>query len=216
VTALLSRDGTTFNLACDHCGQMAGSPADAGHAWDAAWVVARGHGWAGDTLATGTHTCPRCTRAPATAQTAEHVPAQPRSAPMRRRSNRIRVTELRVAMVVEVRGGPSVAVNAALHELLLSDRPPRRHIVVDLSRARTLDSGVLDVLVRAQAHAARHSLDLCLVGLPEPMRAALRLLCLADFLPTFADRTEALEWLNALPTRGHQPGGVPRTAMEAA
>lgn len=196
MTALLSRDGTNFTLACDRCGHLAVSQPDAGHPWDAAWALRRGHGWAGDPHATGRHTCPRCTRAPAAEPMTEDLSGQAHAAPARRRSNRIRVTELRVATVVELRGGPSVAVHAALRELLLCGRPPRGHIVVDLSRAGVLDSGVLDVLVRARARAAQHSFDLCLVGLPASMHAALRLLCMTQLLPAFTGRADALAWLN--------------------
>jgi anti-anti-sigma factor len=208
LTALLSRDGTNFAVACDRCGHLIANLADTLHRWDPAWSQLRRLGWTGAVLATGPHTCPGCTQTPEPAHVSEQVLDEQRPAPIRR-SNRITVTELALAMVVTVRGRLSVAVNAALYELLLSDRAPRRHVIVDLSRASMLDSGALDVLVRAHAHAARYGFQLCLVGLSEPMNAALRLLCLTHRLPCFADRAEALTRLRRpAPDRPALPGQV--------
>lgn len=194
MTALLSRDGTNFAAACDRCGHLVADLANTMHQWDSAWAQLRRYGWNGAVLATGPHTCPDCTHAPDAAHAPEWAPSHPGPAPTPR-SNRITITETAVATVVEVRGRLSVAVNAALYEVLLSDRPARRHVIVNLSRAGTLNSGTLDVLVRARAQVATDAFELCLVGLSGPMNGALRLLCLTHLLPCFADRAEALAWL---------------------
>lgn len=194
MTALLNRDGTNCTLACDRCGHLVANLVDTTNRWDLAWVQQRGHGWTGAALATGPHTCPRCSQVPWAARGAEQLPTHPRPAPARR-SKRVTVTELPTATIVSIHGNMGIAVNAALYDLLLTDRAPRRHIIVDLVRAGALDSGALGVLVRAQAHAARHAFDLCLVGLSRPTHEALRLLCLDHVLPSFADRATALAWL---------------------
>lgn len=199
MTALLSRNGTNFTLACDGCGHQVVDLvdlADRVHHWDLAWAEQCRHGWTGAALATGPHICPRCAQTPATAHGTEQMPGDARSVPVRRHPKRITVTDLPLATVVTVRGALSIAVNMALYALLLSNHRPRRHVIVDLSSASTLNSGVLDVLVRAQAHMTTSSFDLCPVGLSRPMHDALRLLCLADLLPTFAHRSQALAWLH--------------------
>jgi anti-anti-sigma factor len=202
LTALLSRDGTNFTLACDRCGHLVADLAESTRHWDLTWDEVRQRGWEGAELATGPHFCPACTQVPAPPLVTEQVPDRPRPTARRRRSNRIVVTDLPTATVVEIRGAPGVAVNAKLYELLL-DRSPLRSIIVDLSRVAVLDSGALDVLVQARTHAERLGFGLCLVGLSEPMTGALRLLCLTRVLPCFAGRAEALAWL-----RDRSPGPV--------
>lgn len=196
LTALLNRDRTNFALACNNCGQRVANLADTAHHWDLAWVLLRRHGWTGAALATGPHACPRCAEVPEPARPAEQAPGRARSAAAPRRSRRIVVTEQPVATVVEVRGELSLRVKAALHDLLIPEGPQRRHVIVDLSGASTLDSGAVDLLVRAQARAARNGFTVCLAGLSGSMRDALRLLCLDRLLPTFANRAEALAWLD--------------------
>src|SRR4051812_17643206 len=60
VTALLSRGGTDFNLACDGCGQLVVSLAPAMGTWDVAWGLFSQDGWRGTGLPTGPHACARC------------------------------------------------------------------------------------------------------------------------------------------------------------
>ena len=73
MTALLSRDGTNFSLACDRCGHLVARLADTGSRWDPSWTRLRQHGWTGAALPTGPHACPSCTQVPAAPRPTEKL-----------------------------------------------------------------------------------------------------------------------------------------------
>ena len=62
MTALLSLDSKNFTLACNRCGQLVTNLAPTMGDWAVAWSLFSQDGWTGDDLATGPHTCGRCTR----------------------------------------------------------------------------------------------------------------------------------------------------------
>jgi anti-anti-sigma regulatory factor len=204
LTALLSRDGKSYTLACDGCGQLVTDLAPTMGIWDVAWSLFTQDGWTGDILATGPHTCGRCTRMPAPPpRMIEQALSRERTTPAGRESRRLTVSLVRGTTVVTLSGDPDLAVNARLRDVVLGLGRHVPYLVVDVTRVRRLDSGTFDVLVQAR----RQDVAVCLAGACEPVQHALHLLCLHELLPTLPDRARALTWVRTARGTG------PRRAM---
>ncbi|GGM48259.1 STAS domain-containing protein [Dactylosporangium sucinum] len=201
MTALLSRDGTNFSLACDTCGQLVANLAPAMGTWQVAWSLFVEDGWRGAQRPTGPHACGRC----ATPRSLGMVEASfGRATPPGRGPQPVTWRELDGVTVVELPGTLQPATHARLHDLLAEDIRPTRHVVFDLSRLAAVDSALLAVLVAAHENAARHGRRICLAGGAERVTAALRMLSVEDLLPNFPDVPAALAWLTAAPPGNRQ------------
>ncbi|WP_433200888.1 STAS domain-containing protein [Dactylosporangium sp. CS-047395] len=197
MTALVSRDGTDFSLVCDACGAIVGNLARSTGGWDVAWRLFGLDGWTGSELAIGPHACGRCGPPTSLSGIVARSLDAPSVQPAGRGSSRLVVQLLADVRAVYLRGELLCADDARLWDLLSGDPGPCRHLMVDVSRMRRLSSATVDVLVRAAGRAAQRGGRTCLVGPPEAVSAALRLLCLHDVLPAHADQVSALEWLRA-------------------
>jgi anti-anti-sigma factor len=187
LTALLSLDSKNFTLACDGCGQLVTNLAPTMGDWDVAWSLFSQDGWTGDDLATGPHTCGRCTRT-SPPRMVEQALTRERTTPAARESRRLTVTQIADIAVVTLTGSPDLVINARLQDLVLDLHGTVRRLAVDVTRASRLDSGALDVLV--QAH--RRSIAVCLVGPAQQIQDALRLLNLDRLFPIYLTLPEAL------------------------
>ncbi|WP_327002358.1 STAS domain-containing protein [Dactylosporangium sp. NBC_01737] len=204
MTALLSLDSKNFTLACDGCGQLVTNLAPTMGEWDVAWSLFSQDGWTGDDLATGPHTCGRCTRT-SPPRMVEQALTRERTTPATRESRRLTVSQVAGVTVVTLTGNPDLVINARLRDLVLDLHGRVRRLVVDVTRVSRLDSGALDVLV--QAH--RLSIAVCLVGPAQQIQDALRLLNLDRLFPTCLTLPEALadsQVVDAIPPSE----GVPR------
>ena len=188
MTALLSLDSKNFTLACDGCGHLVTNLAPTMGDWDVAWSLFSQDGWTGDDLATGPHTCGRCTRTSPPPRMVEQALTRERTTPAARESRRLTVTQVADVAVVTLTGNPDLLVNSRLRDLVLDLRGRARRLVLDVTSVSRLDSGAFDVLI--QAH--RQSIAVCLVGPGQQVQDALRLLSLHELFPTFRSLPEAL------------------------
>ncbi|WP_238014404.1 STAS domain-containing protein [Dactylosporangium sp. AC04546] len=193
MTALLSRDGANFSLACDTCGQLVANLAPAMGTWRVAWSLFVEDGWRGAQRPTGPHACGRC---PAPREHGMVEESFARATPAGRAAQPVTWRELDGVTVVELPGTLHLATHAHLHDLLASGIRPTQHVVFDLSRLPSADSALLAVLVAAHEVAAGHGRRICLAGAADRVTAALRMLSVDDLLPNFADLPAALAWLD--------------------
>ncbi|GAA0733054.1 STAS domain-containing protein [Dactylosporangium roseum] len=200
MTASTTIDGTDFGLVCDTCGQTVTGLGATMHNWDLVWSLFSRHGWTGTRLATGPHSCARCSRVPLAAVTVT-VPArcgvEPSAEPGDEAADdaRVRLRITRGVPVVELSGDVDATAAGALREALATAgrRPP--HVVIDLAQAKTLDSAALAELVTARHRAAQAGGHACLVGLPGRVSRTLHTLCLRHLFVELPDRESALAWL---------------------
>lgn len=210
MTAATTPDGTDFTLICDACGQSVAGLGATMHNWDLVWSLFRRHGWTGARLATGPHSCGRCSRVPLASADADPVgwlagdapstvdaaavDAEPADPPV--------VTDPRVsaavdaeALVVTLSGDLDIEVGPALRAALSPAGYRPGHLILDLSRVDTLDSSVLGLLVSARHRAAQAGGHTCLVGLAPFMRRMMHTLCLLHLFVVLPDRATAVGWL---------------------
>lgn len=209
MTAATTPDGTDFTLICDACGQSVTGLGATMHNWDLVWSLFRRHGWTGARLATGPHSCGRCSRVPLASADADPVgwlagdapstvvapvATEPADLPV--------VTDPRVsaavvdeALVVTLSGDLDIQVGPALRAALSPAGYRAGHLVLDLSQVDTLDSSVLGLLVAARHRAAQAGGHTCLVGLAPFMRRMMHTLCLLHLFVVLPDRATAVGWL---------------------
>jgi anti-anti-sigma factor len=210
VTAATTPDGTDFTLICDACGQSVTGLGATMHNWDLVWSLFRRHGWTGARLATGPHSCGRCSRvplasadadpvgwlagdAPSTAADVPETADDPAAAvPSDPRVSGVLAKE---ALVVTLSGDLDIEVGPALRAALSPVGYRPRHLVLDLSRVGTLDSSVLGLLVAARHRAAQAGGHTCLVGLAPFIRRMMHTLCLLHLFVVLPDRATAVGWL---------------------
>ncbi|MET7394844.1 STAS domain-containing protein [Dactylosporangium sp. NPDC005572] len=206
MTASTTIDGTDFGLVCDTCGQSVTGLGATMHNWDLVWSLFSRHGWTGTRLATGPHSCGRCSRVPLAA--AAVVPAQPQGT-LDALDDRVAVGARRGVAVVTLTGDLTASVHDALHAALAeaASRPP--HLVIDLSEATSLDTSTLGILVAARHRAAQAGGHACLAGPTPGVRRILHTLCLQHLFAEFPDPTAALSWLHGEPVLSH---GTPPAA----
>ncbi|GAA2626376.1 hypothetical protein GCM10010399_67330 [Dactylosporangium fulvum] len=213
MTASTTIDGTDFGLACDTCGQTVTGLGATMHNWDLVWSLFSRHGWTGTRLATGPHSCARCSRVPLAAVA---VPA-PRGGESLDDAGdeaiddaRVRLRVTRGVPVVELSGDVDATAAGALHEALVTAgrRPP--HVVIDLAQAKTLDSVALAELVTARHRAAQAGGHACLAGLPGRVSRMLHTLCLQHLFVELPDRESALAWLRGDPLPHRPAAGATR------
>ncbi|GAA2639328.1 hypothetical protein GCM10010399_85900 [Dactylosporangium fulvum] len=197
MTALLSRDGTNFSLACDGCGQLVTGLAPTMGTWNVAWSLFVEDGWRGADLPTGPHACGRCADSNSRRSMVEQSFERETRMPAGRGSQRLSVSEVAGVVLIEFKGDLHLAAIARLYDVLMTNVRPMQHVLFDVTSVPSIDSGTLAVLVRAQARAARHGARVCLVGASQRVLDALRMLSVEHLLPNFAERAEALGWLRA-------------------
>ncbi|MEV4141802.1 STAS domain-containing protein [Dactylosporangium sp. NPDC049742] len=207
MTAATTPDGTDFTLICDACGQSVTGLGATMHNWDLVWSLFRRHGWTGARLATGPHSCGRCSRVPLASADADPVgwlagDAPPSEAVVKAAPAPEVVTDARVdaavvdeALVVSLNGDLDIEVGPALRDALSPAGYRPGHLVLDLSRVTTLDSSVLGLLVAARHRAAQAGGHTCLVGIAPFMRRMMHTLCLLHLFVVLPDRDAALSWL---------------------
>lgn len=132
MTAATTPDGTDFTLICDACGQSVTGLGATMHNWDLVWSLFRRHGWTGARLATGPHSCGRCSRVPLASADADPVgwlagdaPSTPVAADVDTEPAPAVPTDPRVggvvvdeALVVTLSGDLDIEVGPALHAAL--------------------------------------------------------------------------------------------------
>lgn len=194
-------NGTDLGLRCDSCGQTITGLGATMHNWDLVWSLFSRHGWTGTRLATGPHSCSRCSRVPLAAMVTDDPPPpeEPPADDEVALDPRVRCRIMRGVPVVELTGDLDLDVAGALREALATAgrRPP--HLVVDLSQAKTVDSIALAELVAARHRAAQAGGHTCVVGLSSPVRRVLHTLCLSHLFVELPDRDAALGWLRGAP-----------------
>ncbi|MGI5177056.1 STAS domain-containing protein [Dactylosporangium sp. CA-152071] len=207
MTAATTPDGTDFTLICDACGQSVTGLGATMHNWDLVWSLFRRHGWTGARLATGPHSCGRCSRVPLASADADPVgwlagDAPPSEAVVEAAPAPVVVTDARVsaavvdeALVVSLSGDLDIEVGPALRDALSPAGYRPGHLVLDLSQVTTLDSSVLGLLVAARHRAAQAGGHTCLVGIAPFMRRMMHTLCLLHLFVVLPDRDAALSWL---------------------
>ncbi|GGM30061.1 STAS domain-containing protein [Dactylosporangium sucinum] len=197
MTASTTIDGTDFGLVCDTCGQTVTGLGATMHNWDLVWSLFSRHGWTGTRLATGPHSCGRCSRVPLAAAGAA-IPAQPTGA-LDSFDDRVSLRTERGVAVLSLTGDLTASAHDALHAALAgaARRPP--HLVIDLSGAESLDTSTLGVLVAARHRAARDGGHACLAGMSPGVRRILHTLCLQHLFAEFAAPEAALSWLHGEP-----------------
>ncbi|MET7418755.1 STAS domain-containing protein [Dactylosporangium sp. NPDC005555] len=210
MTAATTPDGTDFTLICDACGQSVTGLGATMHNWDLVWSLFRRHGWTGARLATGPHSCGRCSRVPLASADPDPVgwlagDAPPTAAgydvveapaePVAETDPRVEAAVVEEALVVSLSGDLDIEVGPALRAALSPAGYRPGHLVLDLSRVATLDSSVLGLLVAARHRAAQAGGHTCLVGLAPFMRRMMHTLCLLHLFVVLPDRATAIGWL---------------------
>lgn len=210
MTAATTPDGTDLTLICDACGQSVTGLGATMHNWDLVWALFRRHGWTGARLATGPHSCGRCSRVPLASADADPVgwlagdapsavapvhvpdvePVQPAAT-----DPRVGAAVVDEALVVTLSGELDIQVGPALRAALSPAGYRAGHLIIDLSRVTTLDSSVLGLLVAARHRAAQAGGHTCLVGLAPFMRRMMHTLCLLHLFVVLPDRAMAVGWL---------------------
>ena len=130
MTAATTPDGTDFTLICDACGQSVTGLGATMHNWDLVWSLFRRHGWTGARLATGPHSCGRCSRVPLASADADPVgwlagDAPPAEVLVEAAPDPVTATDTRVsaevvdeALVVSLSGDLDIEVGPALRAAL--------------------------------------------------------------------------------------------------
>lgn len=217
MTAATTPDGTDFTLICDACGQSVTGLGATMHNWDLVWSLFRRHGWTGARLATGPHSCGRCSRVPLASADADPVGwlagdaptvtaaatdsadsaglAEAEPEPQVATDPRVSAAVVDEALVVTLSGDLDIEVGPALRAALSPAGYRPGHLVLDLSRVATLDSSVLGLLVAARHRAAQAGGHTCLVGVAPFMRRMMHTLCLLHLFVVLPDRGTALGWL---------------------
>ncbi|GAA1569699.1 hypothetical protein GCM10009827_109390 [Dactylosporangium maewongense] len=215
MTALLSRDGKNFTLACDRCGQMVTGLAPSMGTWDVAWSLFGQDGWRGADLATGPHACGRCDGQVDDAGMVEQAFDRQTDVPVGRALRRIVLHRLPDMLVVRPAGGLDLVANVGLQELLRTGVEPGGHVLFDFTRVTSVDSGTFAVLVNAHRRAVAHQARIAVAGARADVRAAIELLCLHRVLPMFDDQRDAMRWLRG-ERRAGSHGQAPRSSVRAA
>ncbi len=209
MTAATTPDGTDFTLICDACGQSVTGLGATMHNWDLVWSLFRRHGWTGARLATGPHSCGRCSRVPLASADADPVgwlagdaptvaapvTAELAEPPAPATDPRVSAAVADEALVVTLSGDLDIEVGPALRAALSPAGYRAGHLILDLSRVDTLDSSVLGLLVAARHRAAQAGGHTCLVGLAPFMRRMMHTLCLLHLFVVLPDRATAVGWL---------------------
>ncbi|MDG6110390.1 hypothetical protein Daura_21970 [Dactylosporangium aurantiacum] len=195
MTALLSLDGTDFSLVCDECGHLIPHLAGAMRDWDVVWSLFTLDGWHGTPHAVGPHACGRCVASPRRTG-AISATLQPQYGLAGATGSRITLQVLSDDVaVVHLNGGLGLLDNVEMHAVLQDGPVVGRHLLLDLSLLRIVDTATLDVLMQARERGLASGRRICIVGASGSALNALRLLCLERFFPTFVDYVAALDWL---------------------
>ncbi|WP_238010681.1 STAS domain-containing protein [Dactylosporangium sp. AC04546] len=197
MTASTTIDGTDFGLVCDTCGQSVTGLGATMHNWDLVWSLFSRHGWTGTRLATGPHSCARCSRVPLAAAAAA-VPAQPTGI-LDALDERVSVRTARGVAVVALTGDLTASVHDALQAALAEAGSVPPHLVIDLTRATSLDTSTLGELVAARHRAAQAGGHACLAGMSPGVRRILHTLCLQHLFAEFPAPEAAVAWLHGEP-----------------
>lgn len=215
MTALLSRDGKNFTLACDSCGQLVANLAPTMGTWDVAWSLFSQDGWRGADLATGPHACGRCDDPVDDRGMIEQAFGRQSGLPAGRALRRVMVQHLPDVTIIQVAGSLDLVVHAGLRELLRTGVAPDRHLLFDLSAVPGADSATFAVLIDAHRRAVSHSARVGVAGARPAVREAVRMLSLHRVLPMFDDRRDALRWLRG-ETRAAARGRAPKVWLTDA
>ena len=102
-------------------------------------------------------------------------------------------------VLVQLHGDQDVLTADSLREALADACARGRHVLVDLSDVRLIDSTALGLLVRAHQDAKRHGHYVCLVAPSKFVITVLHTMRLRGVFPDFPSRHQTCQWLAALP-----------------
>ena len=195
MTAVLHVTGSPL-LICDQCGgEDSGGELSAPDS-ELVWPVVAALGWSGSPFATGQHRCPECSR--------EDIVPPP--APAGARNPRPEFTTLihhdLDAVVITPSGDLDELAAEQLRDTLLGADPLGRHLVVDLSVVRHIDSAGLGLLVRTHQRTKQEGGIFALAAPSRFVQTVLHTMRLDTVLATITDVSAALD---AIRHRGAAP-----------
>jgi anti-anti-sigma factor len=208
MTAVPAAVGTGVQLICDGCGDVAAANGCGLHDADVVYVAVAEIGWTGSAFARGPHRCPGCD---------SQIPAARRSEGRRTdktpATGRVSQHSMSSASLVRVVGDVDTDVVAELRAALESAVAKHPRVIVDLTRATTIDSVGLSTVVRARQAARRRGGDLMLAAPSRFVRTVLHTMRLDGAFHTFDTVPQAMSAVRAEPAlaaAGQRPGGPDR------
>jgi anti-anti-sigma factor len=187
MTAVPATVGTGVQLICDGCGDVAVANGCGLHDADVVYVAVAEIGWTGSAFARGPHRCPGCdSRIPAARR------SQVRRADDTRATGRVSQHSMTSASLVRVVGDVDTDVVAELRTALDTAVAEHPRVIVDLTRAATIDSVGLGTVVRARQAARRRGGDLLLAAPSRFVRTVLHTMRLDGAFPTFDTVPQAM------------------------
>ncbi|MDG6110339.1 STAS domain-containing protein [Dactylosporangium aurantiacum] len=97
--------------------------------------------------------------------------------------------------LVQLTGDLDVAVADRLRDALTTACESGRHVVIDMSQVRLIDSTALGALVRAHQHSKHDGRTLCLVRPSRFVVTVLHTMRLLRIFPIFDSPSDATAWL---------------------
>jgi anti-sigma B factor antagonist len=192
------RDGRPSSLAviCDQCGYSLADIDSSPDVWDVVWAVVSKYGWTGSSLIIGPHSCPDCSRAEQEAAPGPGVYAAGEDFDRRPVEGWGAQTHtVQDIGVVRLQGDLDVLVAAQLRDVLAEACDNHRHVVLDLSGVRLVDSTGLSLLVRTHQTVKRNGGKVCLAAPSRFLQTVLRTMRLHPVFPQFPTADAALAWL---------------------
>lgn len=186
MTAVPGTCGTGIRLICDGCGVTADTDGGGLHDAEVVYVAVSAIGWTGSPFARGRHRCPSCSVGAAGAPRRPQRPAA--VGPL----DRIAVELAPQAAVVHVSGDVDLDVSGELRAALDAAVEAQPYVVVDLTRAGTIDSAGLGTLVRARNAARRRAGELTLAGPSRFVQTVLRTMRLHTAFRMFPSVRQAI------------------------
>lgn len=195
MTAVPAPHGTGVQLICDTCGIVTGTDSCGLHDADVVYVAVDAVGWSGSAFARGPHRCPNCSCAVVAGRGSSKTVATGRQRSRRPAGallERVDVQRTTHVAVVRVTGDIDMDVAADLDTAIESALAVDPNIVVDLTRAGTIDSAGLGALVRGRNAARRHEGELVLTGPSRFVQTVLRTMRLHTAFRVFATVEQAV------------------------
>jgi anti-sigma B factor antagonist len=196
MTAVPTAVGTGVQLICDGCGDVAVADGCGLHDAEVVYVAVSEIGWTGSAFARGPHRCPGCETPVPQSRSRERRPAADAAA-----TGRVSGHHTSFGAVVRVVGDLDIDVVDDLRVAVDTALEAHARVIVDLSRAATIDSVGLSAIVRARQSARRRGGDLLLAAPSRFVRTVLHTMRLDTAFPMFDSVPQAMSAV--------LPGSVP-------
>ncbi|GIE47225.1 hypothetical protein Ani05nite_07590 [Amorphoplanes nipponensis] len=190
------------HLICDGCGRVAAASGCGLHDAHVVYVAVGEIGWTGPAFARGPHRCPGCeTRGPGHGRRRRQRRTNP--------TGRVSWQLTRAVCLVRAVGDLDVEIVGDLRAALDTALTEHAVVIVDLTRAASIDPIATGAVLRARQSARRFGTDLLLVASSAMRQVVSHSMRLAATIPTFDTVPQAMSAaraLPALPIRGRVQG----------